>query len=60
MEQIMKFDSIGLHIEFISPPVLYPPLDPWSQLQESFNYSQLEKLLDMDSEFVALMKVQVI
>ena len=28
--------------------------------QESFHYSQLEKLLDIDSEFVALLKLEVI
>ena len=27
--------------------------------QESFHYSQLEKLLDIDSEFVALLKLEV-
>ena len=28
-------------------------------LQESFHFSQLEKLLDIDSEFVALLKLEV-
>ena len=27
--------------------------------QESFHFSQLEKLLDIDSEFVALLKLEV-
>merc|ERR1719483_1775135 len=33
--------------------------DCFFENKESFNYSQLEKLLDIDSEFVALLKLQV-
>merc|ERR1712186_174507 len=32
--------------------------DCWFENKESFHFSQLEKLLDIDSEFVALLKLE--
>ena len=48
----VSISSFFLSLYFTSIKKLYP--------QESFHYSQLEKLLDIDSEFVALLKLEVI
>ena len=48
----LKFQFLRSSLLHLNQYKLYP--------QESFHYSQLEKLLDIDSEFVALLKLEVI